>query len=81
MFNYAECLETGVTVMAPVFLLQMLFSVETRERKAKKKKKEKIPNLIWLGQDLAPINDPRLRSFRSLCENPCDGMALLRLEC
>lgn len=46
MFNYAECLETGVTVMAPVFLLQMLFSVETRERKAKKKKKEKIPNLI-----------------------------------
>lgn len=41
MFNYAECLETGVTAMAPVFLLQMLFSFETRERK--KKKKNKFP--------------------------------------
>jgi hypothetical protein len=39
-FNYSECLETGVTAMAPVFLLPDA-SFRSNERK-----KKQIPNLI-----------------------------------
>lgn len=79
-FNYSECLETGVTGMAPVFLLQMPLSVQMKE---KRNETNSQLNLIStrLGSpiSLAPMNGPRI-ALLSLCVCLCVGMALLQLS-
>jgi hypothetical protein len=64
-FNYSECLETGVTAMAPVFLLQMPLSVRTKEKETNSQL-NLISRRLSSPISLAPMNGPRI-ALLSLC--------------
>jgi hypothetical protein len=81
-FNYSECLETGVTAMAPVFLLQMPLSVRTKEKETNSQL-NLISRRLSSPISLAPMNGPRIALLSlclSLCVCVCVGMALLQLS-
>ena len=79
-FNYSECLETGVTAMAPVFLLQMPLSVRTKEKETNSQL-NLISRRLSSPISLAPMNGPRI-ALLSLCLSVCVcvEMALLQLS-
>jgi magnesium-transporting ATPase (P-type) len=83
-FNYSECLETGVTAMAPVFLLQMPLSVRTKEKETNSQL-NLISRRLSSPISLAPMNGPRIALLSlclslSVCVCVCVGMALLQLS-